>query len=155
MPTEPASICLVYERLGTSTKEWTIVLLIIIMIPRFDRYSRKMEMHLNVHKSRVVVYSREGFLKELFLWTGESLEEAKCFTNLGFVSSNDGILESRLEHLGTVASSKIWKNVECGQRCFENIFKARCQLFDSAIRSGMVYGAEFETLEKVHRKKYK
>ena len=123
------------------------------------KYLEKLNLRLNVAKTKVMKFSRSGRQsKEKWTWGAEEIEEVNEFKYLGFLFSSTTKHTAHARQLEMEAMKKLPEVWGIGERRFQNNYKIRAQMFDSLIRNGLLYGAEifgwkeWDSIESVQRK---
>ena len=129
------------------------------MIRVLERYLSKRDLELNVGKTKVLRVSHAGRLSKVkWRWNGEEIEEVKTFKYLGYTFQSSGAFTAHLKCLVADANRKLREVWGIGERRFSHDFKIRMEMFDSLVKSGLMYGCEIfgwinrDEIEKVHRK---
>ncbi len=130
------------------------------LIDRLGRFLERKQLVLNVGKSKIMIFKKggRGARNEQWRWKGQQIETVKEFKYLGYTfQTNNGraahlrVLEKKAE----IALRRIWG---IGERRFSADFKLRMKLYNSMVKSILMYGSEvwgwekWEVLEKIRAK---
>lgn len=129
------------------------------MMRILERYLNNRDLELNVGKTKVMRVSSSGRLSKVnWIWKGEKIEEVKTFKYLGYTFQSTGSYTTHLKCLAADGTRKLGEVWGIGERRFQNDFVIRMEMFDSLVKSGLMYGCEVfgwadrDETEKVHRK---
>lgn len=113
------------------------------MMTVLDRYLLRRNLELNTDKTKIIRFCKSGRLSiHTWAWKGKTIEEVKEFKYLGFTFKSNGTANGHVSAVNTEAQKKIGETWSIGERRFKNNFNLRMAMFDSLIKSGLLYGAE-------------
>ena len=111
---------------------------------RLERYVSKRKLTLNIDKSKVMCFKkgRRKKEKEKWTWMGKEIEEVDEFKYLGFTFYKNNSKNIHIEKIvkrGVLAIKQVWG---LGERTFGEDWKGRIMLFDTLVKSFLLYASE-------------
>ncbi len=128
------------------------------MIDSLSVYCTKWDLHVNLNKSKIMVFRRGPFKKALrWFYRGEEVEIVSSYKYLGVLFVNNGRFGQHLEAqlaVAKLAIIQIYQKLFCSKACnVESFFK----IFNAVARSIMCYAAQvwgfhrYDVVERVFR----
>jgi hypothetical protein len=116
------------------------------MLGNMEKYMRRKKLTVNVEKSKMMVFRKGGGRRKIneWRWEKDKIEEVKEFKYLGYVMNERNtaaahVSESELVKKANKIIGAVWG---IGERKFGHDFRRRIMMFDSLVKSVMMYGAE-------------
>lgn len=114
------------------------------MMGSLGRYMRRKKLFVNVEKTKMMRFRRGGGRrKEVeWRWEGEKIEEVTIFKYLGYnfsASGSDRVHVIEMVKKANKVMGMVWG---IGERKFGHDYRRRVMMFDSLIKSMLMYGAE-------------
>jgi hypothetical protein len=130
------------------------------MLGNMEKYMRRKKLTVNVEKSKMMVFRKGGGRRKIneWRWEKDKIEEVKEFKYLGYVMNERNTAAAHVRELVKKANKIIGVVWGIGERKFGHDFRRRIMMFDSLVKSVMMYGAEIwgwreqEGLERVQGK---
>jgi hypothetical protein len=130
------------------------------MLGNMEKYMRRKKLTVNVEKSKMMVFRKGGGRRKIneWRWEKDKIEEVKEFKYLGYVMNERNTAAAHVRELVKKANKIIGAVWGIGERKFGHDFRRRIMMFDSLVKSVMMYGAEIwewreqEGLEGVQEK---
>ncbi|XP_071578809.1 uncharacterized protein [Temnothorax nylanderi] len=130
------------------------------MMKRLEKYFDRKKLRVNVGKTKVMRFRKEGgnMKKMEWKWKEEEIEEVKEFCYLGYTFQKNGRQEAHINERvrkATIAMRQVWG---IGKRLFGRDWIRRIKLYDSLVASIALYGAEVwewkerEKIERMHER---
>ncbi|KAH0816561.1 hypothetical protein GEV33_006230 [Tenebrio molitor] len=114
------------------------------MLGNMEKYMRRKKLTVNVEKSKMMVFRKGGGRRKINEWKWEKnkIEEVKEFKYLGYVMNERNTAAAHVRELVKKANKIIGAVWGIGERKFGHDFRRRIMMFDSLVKSVMMYGAE-------------
>ena len=114
------------------------------MMKNLERYIRRKMLSVNVLKTKMMVFKKGGGKRkqEVWKWEGQRVESVNEFKYLGYVFNERNNEKAHVRELARKANKTICQVWGIGQRIFDSDFKKRVMMFDSLVKSSMLYGSE-------------
>jgi hypothetical protein len=114
------------------------------MLGNMEKYMRRKKLTVNVEKSKMMVFRKGGGRRKTneWRWEKDKIEEVKEFKYLGYVMNERNTAAARVRELVKKANKIIGAVWGIGERKFGHDFRRRIMMFDSLVKSVMMYGAE-------------
>lgn len=130
------------------------------MIRNMERYVKRKKLEVNVEKTKMMVFRKgKGRSREKeWKWEGEKIEKVKEFKYLGYMLNERNNSRSHVKEVVRKANKMLGRIWGIGERKFGHDVKRRLMMFDSLIKSVLMYGAEIwgwkeeEEIERVQEK---
>lgn len=130
------------------------------MIRRAESYIRRLDLEVSVEKTKVMVFSKGGGKRKdrEWLWGQNKIEEVKSYHYLGYKMTRNNREEEQVKERAKKARMIMGKVWGIGERKFKADVKWRLRLFDSLVKSVMMYGVEvwgwteWDKMEKVQER---
>ncbi len=130
------------------------------MMKTLQTFLRRRELQMNVEKTKMMVFRKAvgRSKKEVWQWEEKTIEEVATFKYLGYTFQRNGRRTQHLENTVKKANRLLKAVWGLAERRLKNDFVRRIWLFDSLIKSVIMYGAEIwgwkerESLERVQAK---
>jgi len=115
-----------------------------IMMKGMEKYVDRKKMTLNSEKSKVLIFKRGRGKQEKtrWSWKDKEIEEVKEFKYLGYMLQRNNGPESHIRERSRKAVVAMRQTWGLGKRLFPNDFKRRMFLFDTLVKSVLLYGVE-------------
>jgi hypothetical protein len=114
------------------------------MLGNMEKYMRRKKLTVNVEKSKMMVFRKGGGRRKIneWRWEKDKIEEVKEFKYLGYVMNERNTAAAHVRELVKKANKIIGAVWGIGERKFGHDFRRRIMMFDSLVKSVMMYGAE-------------
>jgi hypothetical protein len=114
------------------------------MLGNMEKYMRRKKLTVNVEKSKMMVFRKRGGRRKIneWRWEKDKIEEVKEFKYLGYVMNERNTAAAHVRELVKKANKIIGAVWGIGERKFGHDFRRRIMMFDSLVKSVMMYGAE-------------
>jgi hypothetical protein len=114
------------------------------MLGNMEKYMRRKKLTVNVEKSKMMVFRKGGGRRKIneWRWEKDKIEEVKEFKYLGYVLNERNTAAAHVRELVKKANKIIGAVWGIGERKFGHDFRRRIMMFDSLVKSVMMYGAE-------------
>ncbi|KAH0816956.1 hypothetical protein GEV33_005835 [Tenebrio molitor] len=114
------------------------------MLGSMEKYMRRKKLTVNVEKSKMMVFRKGGGRRKIneWRWEKDKIEEVKEFKYLGYVMNERNTAAAHVRELVKKANKIIGAVWGIGMRKFGHDFRRRIMMFDSLVKSVMMYGAE-------------
>jgi hypothetical protein len=114
------------------------------MLGSMEKYMRRKKLTVNVEKSKMMVFRKGGGRRKIneWRWEKDKIEEVKEFKYLGYVMNERNTAAAHVRELVKKANKIIGAVWGIGERKFGHDFRRRIMMFDSLVKSVMMYGAE-------------
>jgi hypothetical protein len=114
------------------------------MLGNMEKYMRRKKLTVNVEKSMMMVFRKGGGRRKIneWRWEKDKIEEVKEFKYLGYVMNERNTAAAHVRELVKKANKIIGAVWGIGERKFGHDFRRRIMMFDSLVKSVMMYGAE-------------
>ncbi|CAD6242993.1 GSCOCG00009629001-RA-CDS, partial [Cotesia congregata] len=111
-----------------------------------ERYFKKRKLEVNVGKTKMMKFSKGGGRgrrkKRTWKWEGEDIEEVKNFSYLGYIFMRNNVAKDHVKERVRTARQAMGRVWGLGERKFGGRLKWRTLLFNSIVKSILMYGAE-------------
>ncbi|KAH0818454.1 hypothetical protein GEV33_004337 [Tenebrio molitor] len=114
------------------------------MLGNMEKYMRRKKLTVNVEKSKMMVFRKGGGRRKIneWRWEKDKIEEVKEFKYLGYVMNERNTAAAHVRELVKKANKIIGAVWGIGERKFGHDFRRRIMMFDSLVKSVVMYGAE-------------
>jgi hypothetical protein len=114
------------------------------MLGSMEKYMRRKKLTVNVEKSKMMVFRKGGGRRKIneWRWEKDKIEELEEFKYLGYVMNERNTTAAHVRELVKKANKIIGTVWGIGERKFGHDFRRSIMMFDSLVKSVMMYGAE-------------
>lgn len=114
------------------------------MMGRMKRYLDSRELILNANQSKLLIFKRGRSQKKKkdWKWGEEVIEEVKDFIYLGYHFQKNGGTEIHMRETVKKTMMAMKQTRGIGERRFKNNYMRRMKIFESLVKSIMLYAAE-------------
>lgn len=127
-----------------------------------SKYCEKNDLTVNVNKSKIVVFQKGGRRKNVtFFYNKKMLEVVSTYVYIGAEFSNSGTFFNNTNRMTATAKMAMESVLNILKRAKSNVWETKNVLFDSMVRSIVVYNAEvwglryLDDIEKIYSKFFK
>lgn len=112
--------------------------------------SERLGLHINIDKTKVMVFRRGGFLGKCERWSlgGRDLEVVNQYKYLGFVFTTKLSITSALENLSVKAKTKTVQLMKSMWHIHTTNGSVFFRLYDAQVKPALLYGSELWGLER-------
>ena len=114
------------------------------MLKTMEKYCNENELTLNTDKTKCMIFNKTGkLLRTPFYYQNKKLENVRKFKYLGFLLTPSGEIKTGIEDLRDRALKAFFKLKNAMGDTFRSNIKITLHLFDSLIKSILMYMYDF------------